>query len=305
LLKPIAHNPRVRVINVDPGQAIAVYADGVPLTTGLAYGKDSPYVELPAGTHTVTALVGNADGNPANPNTAKTLLSKSFPLASETTTTLIAAATRWIDVPEDLTPLTDDMQFRYIGVNALNGSVPVDLLEVDPANASSVQVAAPQIAYGQFSAPVAQAAGSYTLAWQAAGKRIGFYAGQTLAAGSTQLFVLAPDPSVTGQTTALNFSQLAQPAFGSPQQIGQQLFSTYLLPFELVSLLLLAAMVGAIVLTRDEFVRRERKRLVVSRQITRLNQPADRLVVHPLPMPLTTNASPTAQIDPPSESAAD
>jgi NADH-quinone oxidoreductase subunit J len=39
-------------------------------------------------------------------------------------------------------------------------------------------------------------------------------------------------------------------SYGSPADIGALLFSTYLLPFEVISVLLLAAMVGAIVLTR-------------------------------------------------------
>ncbi len=38
-------------------------------------------------------------------------------------------------------------------------------------------------------------------------------------------------------------------SFGSPQAVGQSLFSQYLLPFEVTSVLLLIAMVGAIVLT--------------------------------------------------------
>ena len=38
--------------------------------------------------------------------------------------------------------------------------------------------------------------------------------------------------------------------YGSPAEIGALLFSKYLLPFEVISVLLLAAMVGAIVLTR-------------------------------------------------------
>ena len=41
-------------------------------------------------------------------------------------------------------------------------------------------------------------------------------------------------------------------AFGSPRQVGDLLFDQYLLPFEVTSLLLLVAMVGAIVLTREE-----------------------------------------------------
>ncbi len=41
----------------------------------------------------------------------------------------------------------------------------------------------------------------------------------------------------------------APDAFGSPQAVGQALFNQYLLPFEITSILLLVAMVGAIVLT--------------------------------------------------------
>jgi NADH-quinone oxidoreductase subunit J len=40
--------------------------------------------------------------------------------------------------------------------------------------------------------------------------------------------------------------------FGSPAQVGLELFSGYLLPFEVTSVLLLVAMIGAIVLTKSE-----------------------------------------------------
>jgi NADH-quinone oxidoreductase subunit J len=40
--------------------------------------------------------------------------------------------------------------------------------------------------------------------------------------------------------------------FGSPQHVGLVLFQKYLLPFELTSILLLAAMVGAVLLARDD-----------------------------------------------------
>jgi len=39
-------------------------------------------------------------------------------------------------------------------------------------------------------------------------------------------------------------------AFGVPEKIGIELFTDYLLPFEVTSVLLLVAMVGAIVLTK-------------------------------------------------------
>jgi NADH-quinone oxidoreductase subunit J len=41
-------------------------------------------------------------------------------------------------------------------------------------------------------------------------------------------------------------------SFGAPLGIGKVLFNQYLLPFEATSILLLAAMIGAIVLTRGE-----------------------------------------------------
>ncbi len=49
-------------------------------------------------------------------------------------------------------------------------------------------------------------------------------------------------------------------AFGSPLEIGKLLFTTYLFPFEVTSILLLAAMVGAIVLTKEEKVKVVRRK---------------------------------------------
>jgi NADH-quinone oxidoreductase subunit J len=42
------------------------------------------------------------------------------------------------------------------------------------------------------------------------------------------------------------------PLFGSPHAVGESLFLVYLLPFEITSVLLLVAIVGAIVLTKAE-----------------------------------------------------
>jgi NADH-quinone oxidoreductase subunit J len=43
--------------------------------------------------------------------------------------------------------------------------------------------------------------------------------------------------------------------FGNPVQVGEILFDKYILPFEVISLLLLAAMIGAIVLTKKKMKR--------------------------------------------------
>jgi NADH-quinone oxidoreductase subunit J len=47
--------------------------------------------------------------------------------------------------------------------------------------------------------------------------------------------------------------------FGSPQAVGEVLFNSYLLPFEITSVLLLVAMIGAIVLSKKKSRRSERR----------------------------------------------
>ncbi len=60
-------------------------------------------------------------------------------------------------------------------------------------------------------------------------------------------FILLTQRGVTPLVT----TQLPQ-SFGSPAQVGTDLFTNYLLPFEITSVLLLVAMVGAIILVKSE-----------------------------------------------------
>lgn len=55
----------------------------------------------------------------------------------------------------------------------------------------------------------------------------------------------------TGLAELLGSVEAAQ-EFGSPASVGTALFSQYVLPFEVVALLLLVAMIGAVVLTQDK-----------------------------------------------------
>jgi NADH-quinone oxidoreductase subunit J len=54
-----------------------------------------------------------------------------------------------------------------------------------------------------------------------------------------------------GKNTLPAFESLVS-EYGGPSAIGALLFSEYLLPFEITSVLLLVAMIGAIVLTKEE-----------------------------------------------------
>jgi NADH-quinone oxidoreductase subunit J len=56
-----------------------------------------------------------------------------------------------------------------------------------------------------------------------------------------------------GQQGVVPFINVELPSgFGSPAQVGTELFTNYLLPFEITSVLLLVAIIGAIVLTKNE-----------------------------------------------------
>ena len=59
------------------------------------------------------------------------------------------------------------------------------------------------------------------------------------------------------------------PAFGGPRAIGLELFTNYMLVFQLLAVLLLAAMVGAIVLTHRQRRARRAKRAVAAASAVR------------------------------------
>ena len=287
LLKPIPHPPQVRVVDAWPaighvnvaytsgvnGTTAVSSTNGIPLASGLAYKDVSDYQTLPAaGTYTLSVQ------DAANAASVTT-----FPITvdSESLTTLVISAKRVIAVPENTQPLNADSQFRYVAVNALPGTGIADFLQLNPADMTQTQVDAPHLRYGDFQPGTALPGGNYAFSWQINGQHVVGYPLQTVKADTEQLFILVPDVT-SGSVSALQVSQRNQAAFGSPQQMGEQLLSTYLLPFELVSLLLLGAMVGAILLTREEqFQRRpQRRRVVVSHHMNRFNQTAEALGIN-------------------------
>jgi NADH-quinone oxidoreductase subunit J len=55
-----------------------------------------------------------------------------------------------------------------------------------------------------------------------------------------------------GLTTAEGFKPPASKSFGTTAHVGQEIFDSYLLPFELVSVLIVVAIAGAVVLTKKK-----------------------------------------------------
>lgn len=71
-----------------------------------------------------------------------------------------------------------------------------------------------------------------------------------LALGLGVLLLIQAGYVVFGQLGAT--AAIAPAVAAGPLEIGRQLFTTYLLPFEIMAVLLLVAMIGAVVLTSDK-----------------------------------------------------
>jgi len=71
---------------------------------------------------------------------------------------------------------------------------------------------------------------------------------------SPQIGVSLPDPAPLGEVGT------NPQGFGSPGAVADSLFISYVLPFQMVGILLLVAMIGAVVLTKDDKPHRETPR---------------------------------------------
>ncbi len=76
----------------------------------------------------------------------------------------------------------------------------------------------------------------------------------------TGAIVLSPMIGLNLGTPTPVESPVGPGGFGSPASVGEVLFTHYLLPFQMVGILLLIAMIGAIVLTREAGVSQRRRR---------------------------------------------
>ncbi len=290
-LKPVPHAPQVRVVhagaNVPP---IDVYLNNDKLVSGVAYEQHTDYKDVKVGSYNALVFTAKPDGSPVDPTKDSPVQAIPLKLAADTVTTLVATADRLIVVPEDLTTLAAENTFRYTAVNAFPGDASANLLSLNPSDAKDVKIAAPGLKYGDVSKVAVLPSGRYEFAWDLGGQRVLALPDERVSANTHQLFILTPaltPGSTTPSPTLIRLTDRTAWPFGGPQNIGEQLFSSYLLPFELVSLLLLAAMVGAIILTREEVVKRDRTRRVVSGNIKHFNRAAapNALAVKPEPAP--------------------
>jgi NADH-quinone oxidoreductase subunit J len=290
ILQPAVSNASVRFVQVVPNTPkIDVYVDDKAVATALDFRTASDFQTVAPGDHDVlvfpscTQTDATQCPDPIATNAAPIFASKAT-LKGDTNTTFVLtglpSAMQMVAVPTDLTPMGDDNTFRVTAVNAMPGSQPVQLIQRDPAypdpnDKKALTPLGDPLKFGDVLSTQVLSAGSYLLEWRNGATRIETLPEFTAKGKTEQILIFAPivpanATTAIPQTLHLDPDRLNE-TFGSPQQIGQALLSSFILPFELVSLLLLAAMVGAIIMTREEVAARLRQRVVVSPGARRIN----------------------------------
>lgn len=299
LLKPVPRAPEVRFVHAAAGApAVDIYLNNDRVAHDLTYREPTDFVRARAGQYNALVFPACAEADqtkcpdPVKAGTAP-VLAVPVTLNADQTTTFVVAGTpdqlQLLTVPSDLTTLPNEDTFRLTAVNALPGSAPASLVRLDPAdefNRDKEKVIATDLKYGDVAKPAVLTKGDYDLVWRSGDQRLISLGLLNLKAKTSELMILAPEIPA-GQTAArptlirIEPATRTEEAYGSPQAIGNSMLSTFLLPFELVSLLLLAAMVGAIILTREEVVKRVRQRLVVSPAVSRVKRGITATSVNP------------------------
>ncbi len=285
-LQPQPQPPQARFIHaVANAPAVDIYLNDQRVAADLSYGESTGVQRLLAGNYNLLIFAACAEADCPNPLEAGVapLVALPLTLEPERATAYIVAGTpddlRLLSVPLDLSPFAEENTFRLTVVHALPNFGALNFIQQDLGDPSRNVVLAADLSFGEASEMLTLGRGSYDFLVENLGNRVLALREYSARNRTHELLIIsaAPVPAVAGApSTRPDYIRPAAPlaahAFGSPQQIGIEMLTTYLLPFQLVALMLLATMVGAIILTREEVIKRERKRLVVSPAIRRINR---------------------------------
>jgi NADH:ubiquinone oxidoreductase subunit 6 (subunit J) len=263
LVAPDKSQPYVRVVHaLDGVAAVDLYLDDQPVVQGLAYGDGTDFKTWKEGRYEADLYTAGTDPTTDKPLVAQRIdvtAGKALSLVAVGRTGSVSGAALAV-ASEDLTYSDKKDAVRVIAVNALPDRQTVDLLD-ETKDTRTVLVDA--LPYSQASDVFEVEKGTRSFGLYANGNdrnRLVALKDEKLDANTSVLWVFTeerqPDNSFTD--VVINLDATTNPLFGSPTQVGRLLFTQYVLPFEMVALLLLVAMIGAIVLTHESLSSRRR-----------------------------------------------
>lgn len=286
--EPEPLEPVVQIVNAAPElEAVDILLNGEVFVDELEFRQTSDLAELAAGEYDV-AVVRHGEEESAIPlsslqvvedDEATEMLNITEPvlmLEDGSHLTLVIVPTEdgygFIPVEGDPTRVETNKTARIQVVHAIPGAPPIELADISEPDDAPYTILE-DIQFGEASESEARRTGSYDYVVYAAGQtdagdnefgdEFNARSIEPLAEvdtleveenTSTLLVISEPQSGlVAGANPAvIDVTTENRPAFGGPTSIGRSLFTTYMLPFQAVALLLLAAMIGAIVLTRDQ-----------------------------------------------------
>lgn len=258
--------PYVRVVNaLDQLDAVDVYLDGERIADDLPYGAASEFGTWARGRYDLALFAPDADPAADTPlATMKVDLNRGEALSFTAVGTRGDA--RLVVAEEDLSGTDRSDALRVTVVNGVRAVEMIDVVRgTDPSDDA---VLIDNLAYGAASEPTLIRGGTVDLSLFSDGirrDRLVTFAGQTLTPEQGQLWVFATRAQSDNsfEDVFLSLETKALPSFGSPSSIGLALFARYALPMEMVALVLLVAMIGTLILTKDMLVVRRpvRRRL--------------------------------------------
>jgi hypothetical protein len=159
---------------------------------------------------------------------------------------------------EAIAGLDGDDTLRLTVINALSDRPVVDVADV--SHATGVPLVE-DVAYGEASEAIEISEDVESIGVFPDGdtrNRLASFENADLEADTSLLLVFADRRSGDNSwvNLVLDIQTNTVASFGSPTHVGQLLFNRYVLPFEMVALVLLAAMIGTLVLTHEGVVQR-------------------------------------------------
>jgi NADH:ubiquinone oxidoreductase subunit 6 (subunit J) len=281
---PVTREPLLRVVHaVEDAGPVDIYANGELVAQNVLFGDASAFEPVIPGEYTITLTQPGSDTVIA---TSQASVLESNEGDSATAFTAIAHGSGSAPVITVIPDNLETTEARSSRITVFNGYLEADSVNVvdlgTSADASDDRVIISGLQPEQTIVlpPVSEDTTVTTWAFVDANNaanvlyRLDNPDVFTVQRDTSQLLVLTGEQVVNGAQTIVR--PLAIPlvtktvaSFGGPQAIGQLLFTKYMLPFQLIALLLLAAMIGAIVLTHKESVapRRRDVRRVVSKPL--------------------------------------
>lgn len=286
--EPEPHVPVLRVAHAASELGIVdVYVDGEKVADDLEFAGGSDYQEWAEGDHSVTVFANDADPTSTEPlvnatvalagNDVVSLLILPQPINEQSllrvdgsldaveesnTATLTVVNTVpcqgeeicGLDIADRTDPgsnpviLTSDLQYGDIS--------PVEILRRDQYD--SREYALNVYPTGAVNTAIAAVPGEVIqLDPLVSHPPIEIKSNQSL------LWIIVGDTRAQAlRVRSILFEDANRPTFGGAESIGHALFTTYLLPFEILAVLLLAAMVGTIILTTQDAARIRQRRNV-------------------------------------------